>query len=1037
VEEIMPDPTSHQQCAQAFIDRDYHRCLEIGQQLMRASTRHDTLQMILLSLMRTDQQTSASHFGSQVLAVTARSPWHHTLVRVTLGHAAPADATAIANSDEQRCQAHYYAGARLLAEGNLEAARTQFEAAIATNFKLYEWYFAQADLQTITVSQASAESIDDRLAALNRIANEACRRGRLYEARVHAEQYVELAKHHLGERHPGYGNALNTLAEILRTSGDYTRVEPLITTALAIFRETLGDRSTHAAAALNTLALLRFDMGQFAQAEDLLNEVASIERGDSGVVSTTTLNNLSQIYSRTGRLDRAIENQNTVIERIRAELGADHPHYSQGLDNLASLHVSAGRYARAAELLNEAVEILGRKSKWEGIHYATGVGNLADLRAANGEFEEAERLERRAFDLARAVVGEDHPIAVRFLEGLATVLAARGDVDAALATMKTVTRLQDRQIGVFFGIGSESQRQSFLARLQRHMHAVVSLVLQRRSTSQADVDHAFDVLARRKGVAAEALASQRDAVHRGRYPHLQPQIQLLTDLRGMLASRVLGGPGAESLEAHQKAVAAMTAEKERLEASLAREIGEMSLARYLQALDANAIEAALPQDSILVEFVRIIPPVFDAVRARGELRFGAPRYVAFVVDRSAMRNIRMLDVGNAEEIELLLAEYREWLSADAEAAVFAPSSTTVDIRFAVGLRLRQILLDPVLDSAAKNVTLVIAPDGDLARLPFESLPTGLGDGRFLLDNYRIHYVATSRDLLRHTGGGGTPSAPMVLADPDFDGSDASATGAQNESQPMGTAMAVEEFERLPGTRIEGQRVAQLLGVEMTSGADALESTLKACRSPRILHIATHGFFTESPGGLSDMALDTAVSDNPLHGSGLVLAGANASRRRRRIQSDGEDGFLTAEEVMGLDLVDTELVVLSACETGLGKIYVGEGVFGLRRAFIVAGARNLVMSLWKVPDLETAVVMERLYENIIERALPVSEALRQAQRWLKGVTVRELREAWLKAGAQSPLNAMRLELEAVAQRAAADRPFAHPFSWGAFICQGTG
>lgn len=346
----MPDPTSHQQCAQAFIERGYYRCLEIGQQLLSATTRHDTLQMILISLMRTGQQTSASHFGSQALSVTARSPWHHTLVRVTLVLLPPTDGTAMANSDEQRCQTHYYAGARLLAEGNLEAASTELEAAIATNFKLYEWYFAQADLQTAAmVSQTPAETIDDRLASLNRIANEEGRRGRLEEVRAHAEKYVELAKVHLGEHHPGYCNALNTFAEILRTAGDYTRVEPLVTTALKIFRETLGERSTHAAAALATLALIRLDMGQFAQAEHLLNEVAAIEGKNTGLVSTTTMNNLSRIYSRTGRLDRAIESQTNVMERIRAELGADRSHDAQGLDNLASLNLSAGRYARAAE----------------------------------------------------------------------------------------------------------------------------------------------------------------------------------------------------------------------------------------------------------------------------------------------------------------------------------------------------------------------------------------------------------------------------------------------------------------------------------------------------------------------------------------------------------------------------------------------------------------------------------------------------------------------------------------------------------------
>jgi len=193
---------------------------------------------------------------------------------------------------------------------------------------------------------------------------------------------------------------------------------------------------------------------------------------------------------------------------------------------------------------------------------------------------------------------------------------------------------------------------------------------------------------------------------------------------------------------------------------------------------------------------------------------------------------------------------------------------------------------------------------------------------------------------------------------------------------------------------------------------ALERGVKKSRSPRILHLATHGFFlpdaprhvdgehrqlgilgSSGNAGLSRLA----HLENPLLRSGLALAGANTWLARCQLPEDAEDGLLTAEDVTGMDLLGTELVVLSACETGLGEVHVGEGVYGLRRAFVLAGAKTLVMSLWKVPDEETRELMEDFYQRVLQ-GRPRAEALREAQ---------------LAMRAKHP----------------------DPFCWGAFICQG--
>jgi CHAT domain-containing protein len=222
------------------------------------------------------------------------------------------------------------------------------------------------------------------------------------------------------------------------------------------------------------------------------------------------------------------------------------------------------------------------------------------------------------------------------------------------------------------------------------------------------------------------------------------------------------------------------------------------------------------------------------------------------------------------------------------------------------------------------------------------------------------------------------------------------------------------FKRLPGSRAEGERIAKMLEVKPWLEGAVLESKLKDIHSPCILHLATHGFFlrnqpydlNEAQRGLGAVGwkasteisrLSGVLLENPLLRSGIVLAGANTWLKRGSLPEEAEDGILTAEDVSGLDLLTTDLVVLSACDTGRGEVRTGEGVFGLRRAFVLAGAKTLVMSLWSVPDEQTQELMENFYRRILS-GQPRIEALREAQLTMKA-------------------------------------KYHYPYCWGAFICQG--
>jgi CHAT domain-containing protein len=330
-----------------------------------------------------------------------------------------------------------------------------------------------------------------------------------------------------------------------------------------------------------------------------------------------------------------------------------------------------------------------------------------------------------------------------------------------------------------------------------------------------------------------------------------------------------------------------------------------------------------------------------------------------------------------------------------------------------GARVRTAVFDPLLVALGGCRRLLLAPDGELTRLPFEVLPQGEG---CLIDDYHISYLATGRDALRlQAAPHGSPAKPLVLADPDFDLG--RSTRRAPEERPRGRSSrdldrAYRRFGALPGTRVEGEHIAALLGVEPWLEAEALERPLKAGRSPRVLHLATHGFFLENQpydpekmsGGLGRM-LGPGL-ENPLLRSGLALAGINTWLAGGSPPAEAEDGLLTAEDVTGLDLLDTELVVLSGCDTGLGELRTGEGVFGLRRSFAIAGARTLVMSLWKVPDWQTQELMEDFYRRLLEGE-PRAEALRQAQLALKAKDPDPRHwGAWICQGDPGPLPAQQ-------------------------------
>jgi len=268
----------------------------------------------------------------------------------------------------------------------------------------------------------------------------------------------------------------------------------------------------------------------------------------------------------------------------------------------------------------------------------------------------------------------------------------------------------------------------------------------------------------------------------------------------------------------------------------------------------------------------------------------------------------------------------------------------------------------------------------------------------VLDELTVSYVTTGRDVLRgQQQVDACIGPPLILADPDFDlaSGDTSITSSYDRDTQSDVLPDFYKFDRLQGTRDEGLSIAKLMGVEPALGEGATEGLVKCHSRPILLHLATHGFFLPDTSQFKDTeGIGCSISnardlnrlssyENPLIRTGLALAGANTWLRKEMPPEDAADGILNGQDVAGLDLSTTELVVLSACETGLGESRFGEGVLGLRRSFHLAGARTIVMSLWKVPDKATCRVMVDFYRALLCGA-PRIEALVMAQLRAKNV-----------------------------------------------------
>lgn len=780
-------------------------------------------------------------------------------------------------------------------------------------------------------------------------------------------------------------DSMRALSRLYTTIGNYTEAQKWILDLWTFSTPLLPFKNPRTAQVLLDTGHFFMESGNYIRAESLFISAYEIYNSLYGPRHPDTafaLMDLGVLYRRMREYTYAFRCQNDALAIYEAVYGKEGLETVGSRHRLSSLLMDTGEFEKAYEVQAEAKAILEKHkaTRSMGAH----LNNLGWACLCMGRLDEAQQWLEKAYALDAAKEGASSESCANILCSLATVFLLKEDFAKAATYAASSNELYEKLVRHFAITGSEAQKIGFLEKLKGKTHFNIHLALKDTRPNSALSRTGLLTVLRRKARAVDLMLTTLSALEKNPNPRVTEQLRQLADVRTELAALSMRHKTLDpkSLELEQLK---LQRKIEDLEIAICQGARELSVVS--RSVDIPAVAQALPADTLLVEYVFYRPLDLKVPRSREETI--PARYAAFCLTPD--NKVQAADLGPADDIDALVRKLRREIAR-----------SNMDTFSVPARELYAKLITPLLPMAAPYKRLLVSPDSRLHLIPFTVLMDP--DGKFLLETKAISYLSSGRDVLSVSNSTPAKGDVLLMADPDYSVTPAAVT---NLLQPSRSAdLENVSFPPLPGTAREAEALNLLMPrATLCLGKKATESYLKTVHSPLLLHIATHGFFLASPlpdasssRGLKKKTAPEASGplqlptpepvappkdptgwtdifesgiENSLLRSGLALAGANHAA------STGGDGILTALEASRLDLAGTRMVVLSACETGLGDIRNGEGVMGLRRAFLLAGSQTQVMSLWKVHDDATQKLMQNFYRHLKER-LPKPDAMRQAQ-----------------------------------------------------------
>ena len=799
--------------------------------------------------------------------------------------------------------------------------------------------------------------------------------GRISESLATLESVEEQQLIELGD-HPHLAATKMLLADQLAQSGDFRRAEEEGRDALRMIDSVMGSTETASTLARSFLGSFLVREGRIQESKKLIEEAFAAEKA----------------------VERKDDYPKFLAFRAMAELALA----EERIEDAVALERQAVAIAKTLDELYDPMLMIGAHS------------GLAKALFAAGETEQAIVEAEETKNLARNELGAEHPVSIDACEELSRMLLMSGNHERAVELAK-----ESLDLAILIG-GEDSHRTNGL----REVIGLGQLITGKQKEGLKSLDHSFrifnhyvrnvlsDLPARRQfkilegneGLRSQAInlvlehPNQIEIVERtvewllntksiafeSAAVHQRMRKMLKTDYerdlfekwisqRRQIATFSLESKDEETRNARKIQFEALT----ELASETAAEIGpefeklakERSESKFVRLDD---VRSQIDQDTILIELLR-----FDRTSNFREIDAepNPDLYGAWIIPPHGAGDVMFINLGEAEKIDALVASARKAIASAPVDITNVGEVESTELLRELMKPLTERLIEPIRKNGGKSKHWLISPDSQLWLLPWAALP--IEQNQFLVEQVSLRLLVSGRTLVDNDAEEAKKNPPVIFADPDFDLGGESIQNAIREFQLELNLDRTRSFRpelgravRLPGTRMEAQSILPRLetynGVkpEVYLGAKSAERVFKELISPPTLVMSTHGFF-----------LDQKSDQSPLRRCGLLLSGCNL--REQNLKHTGEDGVLTGEEIVEADLRGTRLVVLSACESGLGELQQGEGVAGLRQAFELAGARSVVATLWQIPDIETARLVSDMFQALAEGQSPTL-ALQSAQ-----------------------------------------------------------
>jgi CHAT domain-containing protein len=857
---------------------------------------------------------------------------------------------------------------------------------LSTSPPVAETYFTEA--MESREKQFGKESLEYAVSC-NNIGNLYIATGQYKKAEIFHLQAKKIREIKLPKDDPAYAQSCNNLANIYWRMGEYETAEPLGLEAKRI-REKIPPvkESPLYAITCTFLANLYRDMGQYEKAETLYIEAKKIREKTLPVTDDNYAASfiiLADLYAYMGQYEKA-EPLYLEVKQIREKVvGKESSAYALSCNNLGNLYSDMGQYEKAEALLLEAKDIWNKVLGKDDSYHAYNRNSLGQLYFSMGQYPKAETFFLEARQLWEKIVGKEHADYTQNTNNLARVYWNMDQSQKANEFYSQAFNTQYNLISKIFQFTNETEKELYLKNVNGNSDEYQSFYYKKLRHGNAGQPFSISLFSR--NLILSSIQQTRQAIYTSNDTVLTKKYNDWTDLKQQLAKLYSGGIGPDIEQ-----VKVVEEKANLLEKELTRLSAEFEKKMKQQKPDWKNIQQNLKPTEAAIEFAEF--KYYD-----GKRWTDSTYYVALVLRK------------NIPEPELVpLFEKRQ---LDSLFKGKASNNESINSIYTRGLKIKRdnstsrsaynIIWKP-LENKLKGVTRIyFAPAGLLHRIAFAALPSGnksvLSDKCQLIQlastasvaNQGSDFVKISDKIYLYGGVQLTvDSTALKQAVKEYQ------SGTQPSRSLPDDLSRRDGFEYLPGTENEIDEIEKAgrdkgFSFRVFDSVAANEESVKALNgrsSPGVLHIATHGFFFPNP---QKQKIDSGTkefsggkmfrqSDNPLFRSALLFAGANNTWNGKTVEGV-EDGILTAYEVSNMSLPNTKLVVLSACETALGDIQGSEGVYGMQRAFKMAGVQNLVMSLWKVPDAETSEFMQEFYKNMFA-GQSISDAFYNAQTIMK-------------------------------------------------------